>query len=234
MSERERQWSYSPLQSDRGSTTIKDSVVKKIAGTAAQEVEGVHMGGSASRAAGGLLGGITESQNQARGVSTEVGQIEVAIDFTLGISYGKNILQTVERVRNKVVERVENLTGLRVTALNVTISDVVFSDEQERGERRGPLWAREKGEDRTRAMEPEETLAGSRRREAADTEPLDLGEARAQARVESGGGRRDREDVRVEDTPLAEDETAEYRVGDHGLEERREPREDGPGDHRER
>lgn len=232
MSERDQQRPYRPLQSERGSTTVKDGVVQKIAGTAAQEVEGVYMGGSASRAAGGLLEGVTGSQSQTRGISVDVGQIEVAIDLTMGIDYGKNILQTTERIRNKVVERVENLTGLRVTELNVTVSDIVFPDGEgggEEEERRGPLWAGEEDEDQTRVMETEEIQAGSRRREAADTEPIDMGEARTQARIESGGGRRDREDVRVEETPLEEDEPAEHRIADHGLEERRATREDDPG-----
>jgi uncharacterized alkaline shock family protein YloU len=35
----------SPLQTERGTTTIQDGVVSKVAGIAAQEVEGVRMGG---------------------------------------------------------------------------------------------------------------------------------------------------------------------------------------------
>jgi uncharacterized alkaline shock family protein YloU len=34
----------SPLQTERGTTTIQDGVVSKVAGIAAQEVEGVRMG----------------------------------------------------------------------------------------------------------------------------------------------------------------------------------------------
>ena len=45
----EQQGYDSPLVGERGSTNISDSVVATIAGRAAQEVEGVHMGGSASR-----------------------------------------------------------------------------------------------------------------------------------------------------------------------------------------
>src|SRR3712207_7410419 len=58
---------------------------------AAQEVDGVHMGGSASRTAGGILGSITGSEGQGRGVSVEVGATEVAIDLTMGVEYGRNI-----------------------------------------------------------------------------------------------------------------------------------------------
>jgi uncharacterized alkaline shock family protein YloU len=137
MTEQEdRQRLDSPLESERGVTTISDSVVSRLAGIAAGEVEGVRMGGSASRTAGGILESITGSDSQKRGVSVEVGRVETAVDITIGIEYGSNILELVGRVRDRVTERVESLTGLRVTELNVTVSDVVFPDGEE-GEGRG-------------------------------------------------------------------------------------------------
>jgi uncharacterized alkaline shock family protein YloU len=128
VSEQDQQQTDSPLVSERGSTIISDSVVSQIAGMAAQEVEGVHMGGSASRAAGSILSSITGSDSQTRGVSTEVGTVETAIDLTMEIEYGRNILQTVEEVRRTISERVQNMTGLRVTELNATINDIVFPE----------------------------------------------------------------------------------------------------------
>ena len=118
----------SPLVGERGSTIISDTVVATIAGRAAQEVDGVHMGGSASRAAGGILGSITGSESQTRGVSVEVGQVEAAIDLTMGIEYGRDILRTVDEVRRRISERVQSMTGLQVTELNATISDVIFPE----------------------------------------------------------------------------------------------------------
>ena len=44
---RQGQSTSSPLQTERGATTISDAVVKKIAGLAAQEVEKVQVGGGA-------------------------------------------------------------------------------------------------------------------------------------------------------------------------------------------
>jgi len=118
----------SPLVSERGKTTISDTVVATIAGMAAQEVEGVHMGGSAARAAGGILGSITGSESQTRGVSVEVGAVEAAIDLTMGIEYGRNILRTVDEVRRRISDRVQNMTGLRVTEMNATISEIIFPE----------------------------------------------------------------------------------------------------------
>jgi uncharacterized alkaline shock family protein YloU len=137
MSETEGQRNVSPLLSERGVTTISDTVVSSLAGMAAQEVDGVHMGGGASRAAGGVLGSITGSESQTSGISVEVGRTEAAIDLKMGIEYNKNILETVEEVRRRIIERVESMTGLRIKELNATITDITFPEREAR-RRLGP------------------------------------------------------------------------------------------------
>ena len=72
---RSQEQNKNPLQGELGNTTIQDSVVSKIAGIAAQEVEGVRMGGGASQAVGGVLDTITGGRSggsQTSGVSVEV------------------------------------------------------------------------------------------------------------------------------------------------------------------
>jgi uncharacterized alkaline shock family protein YloU len=130
MSETEGQRNDSPLLSDRGVTTISDTVVSSLVGMAAQEVDGVHMGGGASRAAGGVLGSITGSESRTGGISVEIGRTEAAIDLKIGIEYNKNILQTVEEVRRRITERVESMTGLRIKELNATITDITFPEKE--------------------------------------------------------------------------------------------------------
>jgi uncharacterized alkaline shock family protein YloU len=128
----------SPLQTERGSTTISDSVVSKIAGIASQEVEGIRMGSGASQAVGGILGSFTGG-SQTQGVSVEVGQEEAAIDLTLTAEYGKSIPQLAEAVRRNVINRVESLVGLRVTEVNVTVSNVFFPQQEAEEERQREL-----------------------------------------------------------------------------------------------
>src|SRR5918999_1169984 len=132
MSELGQQRGESPLLSDRGATTISDTVVSSIAGMAAQEVEGVHMGGGASRTAGGVLGSLTGSESKTSGISVEVGRTETAIDLKMGIEYNKNILQTVEEVRRRITDRVQSMTGLRIKELNATITDITFPEKEQR------------------------------------------------------------------------------------------------------
>lgn len=126
----------SPLQTERGATSIADGVVSKIAGIAAQEVDGVRMGGGASQAASGLIGSITGGGGggggQTRGVAVEVGEEEAAVDLTMTTEYGKSIPQLSEAVRRNVINRIENLVGLRVNEVNISVSNIFFpQDEQQ-------------------------------------------------------------------------------------------------------
>jgi len=125
----------SPLQTERGRTTISDSVVAQIAGIAAQEVEKVQMGGGSTAAVGGFLQSVTGSvtggsPNYSRGVSVEVGEEEAAVDLTLAVEYGYSVPQLTEAVRRNVINRVESLTGLRVTEVNITVNDVQVPEER--------------------------------------------------------------------------------------------------------
>ena len=127
----------SPLQTDRGATSISDSVVSKIAGIASQEVDGIRMGSGGSQAVSGIIGSITggSSGSQTQGVSVEVGQEEAALDLTLTTEYGKSIPQLAEAVRRNVANRVESLVGLRVTEVNITVSNIFFPQQEAEQER---------------------------------------------------------------------------------------------------
>lgn len=130
-----------PLQTERGNTSIADSVVSKIAGIAAQEVDGIRMGSGASQTASNLLGSITGGSggSQTQGVSVEVGQEEAALDLTLTAEYGKSIPQLAEAVRRNVSNRVESLVGLRVTEVNITVQNIFFPQQEQEQERQRQL-----------------------------------------------------------------------------------------------
>jgi uncharacterized alkaline shock family protein YloU len=124
----------SPLHTERGNTTIQDSVVSKVAGIAAQEVDGVRLGGGGtSQAVGGLLGSMPGVNSGSQGVSVEVGELEAAVDLTLTAEYGKAIPQLAEAVRGNVIRRVENLVGLSVTEVNITVNNIFFPQQEQQG-----------------------------------------------------------------------------------------------------
>ena len=128
----------SPLKTERGTTTIQDGVVSKVAGFAAQEVDGVRMGsGGASQAVGSIISavpGVGGSASQSRGVSVEVGELEAAVDLSMSVEYGRTIHQTAEAVRRNVIRRVEDLLGLRVTEVNITVNDIFFPQQEQQQE----------------------------------------------------------------------------------------------------
>jgi len=129
----QQQRQESPLQTERGGTRIEDSVVAKIAGIAAQEVEGVRMGGGTTQAIGGILSSVTGggAGGQSRGISVEVGTVETAVDLTMTVEYGKPVPQIAEAVRRNVINRVENLVGLNVTEVNISVNDVFFPEQEQ-------------------------------------------------------------------------------------------------------
>ena len=123
------------LVGPQGRTSIADSVVAKIAGIAAREIAGVHqMGSGAARAFGSLkerlpVGAGTPSPTQ--GVRVEVGERQSAIDLDLVADYGVSIPDVAESVRRNVIERVQRMTGLEVTEVNIAVDDVFLGDDSE-------------------------------------------------------------------------------------------------------
>jgi uncharacterized alkaline shock family protein YloU len=132
--------SPSPLQSERGKTAIADSVVAKIAGIACRQISGVHnMGSGGARALGSLrerLPGATSTSTASQGVNVEVGERQAAVDLDVVIEYGVPIVDVSESIRNNVTNRVESMTGLEVTEVNVYVDDVhVPEDDKPEPER---------------------------------------------------------------------------------------------------
>ncbi len=128
-----RQQQQSPLKTERGTTTIQDGVVSKVAGIAAQEVDGVRMGGGTSQAVGSVMSAVPGlgGGSESRGVSVEVGEVEAAVDLSMSVEYGRVIHQIAEAVRNNVIRRVENLVGLRVTEVNISVTDIFFPQQEQ-------------------------------------------------------------------------------------------------------
>ena len=124
----------SELVTEHGKTSIADSVVEKIAGVSAAEVDGVHaMGKSRARAMGALRGKIpvVSGPSPSQGVSVEVGERQAAVDLDLVVVYGVSIVDVAQAVRDNVIGNIEQMTGLEVTEVNVAVDDVWMGDDEE-------------------------------------------------------------------------------------------------------
>jgi len=122
------------LVTGQGRTSIADSVVEKIAGVAAREISGVHeMGRGTARAFGALkeklpVGG--SGPNVTQGVKVEVGERQAAIDIDLVVEYGVSIPDVAQSVRDNVISRLETMTGLQVTEVNVSVDDIFLGEDR--------------------------------------------------------------------------------------------------------
>jgi len=122
------------LQTEKGATTIADAVVTKVAGIATREVGGVYqLGGGVARAMGAVtqrLPGSSDSTSQ--GVAVEVGEKEAAVDLKVVIEYGESIPNVSQAIRDNVIRRIEGITGLSVTEVNVAVNDLhIAGDDQD-------------------------------------------------------------------------------------------------------
>ncbi|NBE96101.1 Asp23/Gls24 family envelope stress response protein [Nonomuraea sp. KC401] len=136
------------LVTDKGTTSINDGVVAKIAGLAAREVSGVHaMGAGTARALGSMKGIVGGDASVSQGVSVEVGERQAAVDMDLVAEYGTAIPDLAAAVRRNVIAAIERMCGLEVTEVNIRVDDVHLPG-QERGK------DRDTGEQRDAEQEP--------------------------------------------------------------------------------
>lgn len=106
---------------DLGTVKIADDVVASIAGIAATEVKGVvSMAGNIGNELRSKMG----VRNLAKGVKVEVIGKSVKADIALVVEYGYNIPAISQKVQEKVKSTIENMTGLKVTDVNIRIAGV--------------------------------------------------------------------------------------------------------------
>lgn len=104
--------------SDIGTVKIADDVVVMIAAYAAMEVEGVVS----------LDGGVTTEvlsksgiRKVGRSVKVEVSESGVKAALSIVLAYGYNIPSTSSAVQKRVKTAIENMTGLQVKDVDISI-----------------------------------------------------------------------------------------------------------------
>lgn len=94
---------------DRGNTTVEDGVVAKIVTMLAGKAEGVH-------------------NLDDEGISVDVDDDGATIKVSLVLEFGHAVKAVAEQIRISVIEAVEGLLGLDVTAVDVRVTDVHLPD----------------------------------------------------------------------------------------------------------
>ena len=98
---------------------ISNDVVAVIAGVAVSEVPGV------ASMSGGFAGGISEVLS---------GKKNLKIDVNIIVEYGSRIPDVAFEIQNRVKKSVENMTGLKVSEVNVHVQGVRTEKEENNNE----------------------------------------------------------------------------------------------------
>ena len=110
------------LNEEEDNINISEEVITTISGIAVSEISGV------AEMAGGITGGITEvlsgKKNLSKGIKADVAGNNVKIDVNIIVNYGVRIPDVAFDIQNKVKQKVENMTGLKVNEVNVHVQGV--------------------------------------------------------------------------------------------------------------
>src|SRR5690348_1281121 len=122
------------LPNERGTTTIADEVVEKIAGFATREVEGIYdLGGDVARVFASVkerIGLGDKDDDSDRGVTVRLEGKNASIKIVIVIEYGYVVYTVCEQVRTKVIDKVESLLGLDVVAVDIVVDDIHIDDSK--------------------------------------------------------------------------------------------------------
>ena len=118
---------------DESTLSIDGGVVEKIVAMTAREVDGVlQLKGNLINSLPGLRGSDT-----TKGVSVEMsGDDACTVNVAVILEYGKSAPRVFQELHDKVAGAIETMTGLKVTAVNVRVTNVLTRAEIEGGRRK--------------------------------------------------------------------------------------------------
>lgn len=108
-----------------GSINISEDVLSIIAGEAIKDVDGV--GGAGGASIGKELLG---KKNFYRGVKVSVEGESVTIDTYIVVTYGRSVSEVAKQVQSSVTKAIEDMTGMKVLAVNVHVNGIAFDRDK--------------------------------------------------------------------------------------------------------
>ncbi len=77
--------------------------------------------------------------SSGQGVAVEVGERQAAVDLTIVVEYGVAIVELARAIRRNVIASIEQMTGLEVVEVNVSVVDLQLpGDDTGEGQPRQP------------------------------------------------------------------------------------------------
>lgn len=119
---------------DESTLFIDNTVVEKIVAITCRSVDGV------LQMKGNLISSIQEGfggTDLTKGVSVEmVGDDACNVNVSIIMEYGKSAPKIFQELHDKISEKITTMTGLKVNAVNVRITNVMTREETEGGRKR--------------------------------------------------------------------------------------------------
>ena len=119
--EREEEITSVKEETPQGEVKIANEVVAAIAALAATEIQGV----------ASLSGGMTHDQiarhgskNLNKGVNVSLKDKQVTAELSLNIDFGSSVPEVTSNVQERVRNAIENMTGLTVTDVRITVAGI--------------------------------------------------------------------------------------------------------------
>lgn len=119
---------------DESTLSIDGGVVEKIVAMTCREVDGVLQlkGNLINSLQGGLRG-----NDVTKGVSVEMfGDDACTVHVAVILEFGKSAPRVFQELHDKVASAIESMTGLKVNAVNVRVTNVLTRAEAEGGKRK--------------------------------------------------------------------------------------------------
>lgn len=111
-----------------GDINIQNDVVATIAGIAMSEVEGV-----VSPAGKRFLDPLRSQKAPDKGVRVEIVENRVRLSIEVKVIYGNVLYDTAHRLQQRVKNAVEQMTGLIVETIDITVRDIVLDPYGRKG-----------------------------------------------------------------------------------------------------
>ena len=121
---------YISQEHEGGSVHISEEVVASVAGMAALEVDGVC---GLSATIGADLAEMLGKKNLGKGIRLTVGEEnDLSVDCYVVVELGGNVMEIAKNVQSAVASSVGSVTGLTVTAVNVTVAGIALPKDGKR------------------------------------------------------------------------------------------------------
>lgn len=113
-----------------GNINISEDVISTIAKLATDEIEGVVSITKGFTHEIGEMLGIKHLSNMSAKVDPKLNDDEVRINLSIAVEYGYNIKELAVEVQKNVKEKIENMTGLDVIEVDVSILNIVAKADE--------------------------------------------------------------------------------------------------------